>query len=306
MWVLYSDNSIRPKKNNQVCIEANGMSLSGSAQDLSLERCNQGSKQFYWLDVNSDDSRRLSNYNEESVYNENVNMCTNLSIADSCSDNPLGWYDKYGRNCHWYSQGDNCCVYGGSYQNFGKTAMEACCACGANTVTNDVSETEMILASDENNSCWDIPNWYDSAGDDCNWYEDGENCDRYGDQFESTDGLSAKSACCICGGGLSSQPTLVQDWMNLSPGCSDDPFGWFNTEGFGCDWYAQEPARNCMEFGESVDYNGVAANKACCACGGGFDVSRSEVGMSSSGALAMECSISLLVSLIVWTGLFII
>jgi len=50
----------------------------------------------------------------------------------SCQDNPLGWHDADGPqyNCAWYAQGTNCESYGDGFENDGKTANEACCACG--------------------------------------------------------------------------------------------------------------------------------------------------------------------------------
>jgi len=50
----------------------------------------------------------------------------------NCQDSPLGWHDSDGAqyNCAWYAQGTNCQSYGDSYENDGKTANEACCACG--------------------------------------------------------------------------------------------------------------------------------------------------------------------------------
>lgn len=50
----------------------------------------------------------------------------------NCQDNPLGWHDADGSqyNCVWYAQGTNCETYGDGFENDGKTANEACCACG--------------------------------------------------------------------------------------------------------------------------------------------------------------------------------
>jgi len=49
-----------------------------------------------------------------------------------CTDDPLGWNDSDGPifNCEWYSQADNCATYGGFYGVQGRTANQACCACG--------------------------------------------------------------------------------------------------------------------------------------------------------------------------------
>lgn len=55
--------------------------------------------------------------------------------------------------------------------------------------------------------CWDVPNWYDSTGDGCLWYQTKDNgCSLFGSQFPNTDGLTANDACCGCGGGLSLRP----------------------------------------------------------------------------------------------------
>lgn len=57
--------------------------------------------------------------------------------------------------------------------------------------------------------CMDSPvGWYDSDGPNynCTWYAKGSNCERYGDQFENG-GLTANEACCVCGGGLTGNPS---------------------------------------------------------------------------------------------------
>ena len=58
--------------------------------------------------------------------------------TESCND-VEGWYDEEGPyyGCSFYEQKDNCEHYGDSYENFNKTANEACCACGGgiNTTT---------------------------------------------------------------------------------------------------------------------------------------------------------------------------
>ena len=48
-----------------------------------------------------------------------------------CADDPPDWYDADGPmyDCDWYAQYPNfrCGAFGDDYQNFGKTANEACC-----------------------------------------------------------------------------------------------------------------------------------------------------------------------------------
>ena len=48
--------------------------------------------------------------------------------------------------------------------------------------------------------CTDKGAWYDSYGDNCLWYATGTNCARYGNLYANA-GLTAKTACCACGGG---------------------------------------------------------------------------------------------------------
>jgi hypothetical protein len=48
--------------------------------------------------------------------------------------------------------------------------------------------------------CVDVPGWYDSDGDDCNFYAEDNNCQLYGSGFENF-GYTANQACCVCGGG---------------------------------------------------------------------------------------------------------
>jgi hypothetical protein len=52
--------------------------------------------------------------------------------CNECVNSPLGWYDVDGPyyDCAWYAQGSNCADLGDYFANFGKTANQACCACG--------------------------------------------------------------------------------------------------------------------------------------------------------------------------------
>lgn len=53
--------------------------------------------------------------------------------TQTCRDSPYNWYDSDGPgyNCNWYASDSRyCSAYGSDYRNFGRTANEACCACG--------------------------------------------------------------------------------------------------------------------------------------------------------------------------------
>jgi hypothetical protein len=48
-----------------------------------------------------------------------------------CSDNPNTWVDADNDGCDFYAKSNNCEVFGGAFAgDDGKTANEACCACG--------------------------------------------------------------------------------------------------------------------------------------------------------------------------------
>ena len=51
--------------------------------------------------------------------------------------------------------------------------------------------------------------------------------------------------------------------------CTDDPDGWFDSDGsaYNCAWYSA--GSNCADYGDGYANNGVTANMACCVCGGG-------------------------------------
>ena len=88
--------------------------------------------------------------------------------------------------------------------------------------------------------CSDVPNWKDSYGDGCDWYEnyDSLGCPKYGSSYNGGMGV-AQDACCYCGGGNDG-------------GCSDVP-NWKDSYGDGCDWYEKYDSPGCPEYGDSYD-----------------------------------------------------
>jgi len=51
--------------------------------------------------------------------------------------------------------------------------------------------------------------------------------------------------------------------------CTDNPVGWYDSDGstYNCEWYSL--GSNCAQYGDSYENDGTTANAACCACGGG-------------------------------------
>jgi hypothetical protein len=79
----------------------------------------------------------------------------------------------------------------------------------------------------------------------------------------SAAGMHADMACCECGGG----------YIDGSGGLSScqDQEGFLDTDGFGCDAYAEGPS--WCEIAANMDYanvDGVHAGMACCECRGGM------------------------------------
>jgi len=211
--------------------------------------------------------------------------------APPCTDNPEGWYDIDGAtyNCAWYAQGTNCATYGDSFANNGITANMACCVCGGGapdgppaTATPTASPTANPTPSPTPPpTCGDEPQWHDSDGVTfgCEWYAQKTNCAVYGDNYENY-GKTANAACCVCGGGAdtpspTAAPTVAATAdPTVSPTvaatqCTDDPEGWFDSDGsvYNCEWYGQ--SSHCAWYGDSYANLGKTANEACCVCGGG-------------------------------------
>jgi hypothetical protein len=289
-WDWYSsDDSLRPKNNKEVCIEAR----DGISNDLILDSCHDEWKSFKWWkmgrrgllskpkdrenDVDMHDLRSSTKSNlfpelERRIFESEMQGTDDFSSANECDDSPVGWYDFFGRNCEWYGELEsNCAVYGHQYSNFGRTALSACCVCGGGQSSLEeeiLPQVDQEVAQAHSQTCWDQPNWYDSTGDGCAWYEEEHNCEYYGDQFLSIDGLAANDACCTCGGGLSSAPALPP--ADDVPGCSDSPYDWFDEYGNRCDWYSLDEDY-CIKYGDFEGADGKTPNEACCACGGGFN-----------------------------------
>lgn len=107
-----------------------------------------------------------------------------------CKDSPKGWTDTDGHDCEFYAQDDNCETVFGRDPKFGKTAKEACCACGGGCEDVRVEDSLSSL----------IP-WYDSDGKTCKWYEGGPlRCAIYEASYKNF-GYFPRDACCVCGGG---------------------------------------------------------------------------------------------------------
>lgn len=78
------------------------------------------------------DEHGYSAKSENDIAGDEAGESQLLQQDSDCSDNPRGWYDIDGDryHCGWYAVGDRCRSYGAGYARLGKTANDACCACG--------------------------------------------------------------------------------------------------------------------------------------------------------------------------------
>jgi len=148
-------------------------------------------------------------------------LWSSSQIPVACQDDNA-WYDIDGIsfNCEWYSEERACQNHGHSHRNFGKTANDACCACGGGEHMNDYYRIPTVSPSTKSptigptqycedetvfDSHWfgePVPmNWYDARGPfyDCEWYssQDDRVCMFIDDDLANFD-MTAYDACCKC------------------------------------------------------------------------------------------------------------
>lgn len=150
-WIRYTGGAIRPKNNDQVCIEvASAGTSSEVGHPLILDGCHSGYKSWNWMQ-HSQRRKLLSDDNDNSNDMYNPRDSTQVAVvpqertlefeseeqdvvglfsANDCEDSPVGWYDIFGRNCDWYAGvGSNCAVYGTTTQILaGQLRRPAVCA----------------------------------------------------------------------------------------------------------------------------------------------------------------------------------
>ncbi|CAK0862698.1 unnamed protein product [Prorocentrum cordatum] len=128
------------------------------------------------------------------------------------------WHDSDGETCSWYAIGSHCADHGHKYKKFNHTADTACCACGRV----------------EGGGCMDlVPDgwkvWTDGHNEQCSYYAregDVDLCQAYGGSAPQG-GLTARMACCVCGGGRTLGEDPTSDFLAPPPpssglGCGED------------------------------------------------------------------------------------
>jgi len=115
------------------------------------------------------------------------------------------WYDSGGPayTCEFYED-NGLCGTGQGLANFGRTADEACCACGGGVNAESTSTTTATTTT----LCVDmVPDgsgayWSDSRGDfySCSYYAHGDFCTSQAPLYPNH-GYTAQEVCCACSGG---------------------------------------------------------------------------------------------------------
>ena len=155
-----------------------------------------------------------------------------------------------------------------SFSSFLAPLFSDTCACSRHDHSTNANSTSP--------TCMDYPNWVDSYGDSCPWYElnDFMGCPAYGNSSEGGQGRVANVACCFCGGGINGTITpspIDSDRPTKAPSessCMDHP-GWADIFGDNCIWYEFNDSPGCPSTGDQFEGDQRSANEACCYCGGG-------------------------------------
>ena len=149
--------------------------------------------------------------------------------------------------------GNRCETFGNLEGSLGKTALEACCACGGGSVYLIIPSSPPTFAPTTTPvlSPTNMPNHLTSSPTNA-----------------PVPNTSAPTNVSVS---PSSSPTNVPVPATSSPStnCEDNPPGWHDIDGpiFDCEWYAE--GNRCQDYGNIEGDLGKTAQEACCVCGGG-------------------------------------
>jgi hypothetical protein len=199
--------------------------------------------------------------------------CTDYMLSDGSGV----WHDSYGAakgGCdNFYADGSQCAKWGDTSPNEGWVANTACCACGGGVPTGE-TQPEKPVASCKDHMLSNGQDWHDAWGVQngrCfDWYDlDPARCTTN----EANYGYSSMDACCSCGGGSVTGDANVIQVSTCKDTTLSDGAPWQDSYPGGawaCSNYAAN-ANACNEYGGSYPTEGMTAQDACCACGGGSE-----------------------------------
>lgn len=166
-----------------------------------------------------DEGGSAEQYACDALAKEKCCTCQEAAVQDNCADlttdNGGKWSDSGGYDCAYYAggKGNRCYKYGHKYENFGMVANEACCVCGGGG--ENLCE-DMTMANGDP--------WHDEAGPayGCEYYSSNNRCIKHGMKFANEEGVNAKLACCVCGGGIKGGMEGLEDIEPPKPDEGDD------------------------------------------------------------------------------------
>ena len=237
-----------------------------------------------------------------------ISPSTPLPTASlNCFDEP-NFVDAEGNFCQDYERDvddydafldglTNCDLKGELYG-----ANESCCVCGGGYIWPRVpSMTPSATLSPSSRAptpqptssmCKNIAGWSDKLGETCTSFysrpilnSTETRCDKYGDSAMRF-GYTARTACCVCGGGVAVDQVLQKPLQNaplrpmnplseeIGEPCIDTP-NWIDRNGqHTCSSFSfksNDESVTCEQYGHVRSKNGESANESCCICGGGYN-----------------------------------
>jgi len=140
---------------------------------------------------------------------------------------------------------------------------------------DDVSDPRESCCYCSEYGCHNSAGWLDEKGEGCNWYERkySPGCPEFEDKWPDENGITAREACCHC----VSPPPSPPSPSPSSPSSPSSPpcynyIGWVNSLRYACDDYKNFDDPGCPKYGNNTNEDGIAANDACCYCGGGGSI----------------------------------
>lgn len=192
----------------------------------------------------------------------------------TCNDSPPGWYDEDGEvySCQWYSRFGRCEAYGNSFPNpeNGKTANEACCACGGGRRASILNTNQPSSIASSSPSATPIDYASERPSMEAS-LDPSATPTATQSEFPSKKPSTSPSVTPTMSPinpGSSLTPTSTESLPPTGSVCVDTG-GWYDSGGpfYDCDWYNKSD--NCVRYGNFFENYGETAKEACCTCGGG-------------------------------------
>ena len=182
----------------------------------------------------------------------------------TCNDTP-NWVDSYGDGCEWYEANNDpgCPEDGADWDGGMGVANDNCCHC------KEEDGTSPTPVAPGTGTCNDTPNWVDSYGDGCEWYEANNDpgCPEDGADWDGGMGV-ANDNCCHCqSSGIDASITIIDfEGGILSP----NQCQWNNIQDIECGTF--ESPEDC-DCGPVFDIPGQPSSSSLCSCGLGYKYS---------------------------------